>query len=156
VGDAFGVSRREQRVDAARREQAGQNRLPNPGAVEHHPEVGHPRLEIGQRHIAAREAHPAVVVQDHPSERREAADERASPRGVPLEIDVPRPVRLIDDIERTVSERLVAEVDAVGRHCIARLDLRAHPAVILAFDRRRSQARPLDGQRLLTLWHKAR
>ncbi len=80
-----------------------------------------PRDEIldGLGNENLRGARLSLVVRDHAREGRKFPQERhAVERLVPLEVDVARPIRLPDDVERSPAQRLIREVDAIGRRRI--------------------------------------
>ena len=92
------VRRREQGVDASRVVDPAQDHSIRTGGIQHEPQIRRSGLEIGWCDVPARQPDAALVVCDHPGEGRELTQEghAAEPR-IPLEVDVPRPVRLPDD-----------------------------------------------------------
>src|SRR5437867_13002109 len=63
-----------------------------------------------------------MVVADQPRERGEAVEQRPQGRELPLQIDVPRPVRLPDDVDRSVAGGLEGDVRSLGRNGVARVE----------------------------------
>ena len=104
---------REQRVRSPGFEDARQDRSLRTDSVHHRQQVGDPRLEVGECHVAARQPDATVIMHDHPRERADLAVPKRAERLFRLDVDVARPVRLPDHIDRPIAEDLVSDIDPV-------------------------------------------
>ena len=112
----FWIGGGEQHADDASGSGAEQGRSLGSDGVQHGSQVVHPLLGSGRlvdRHGIGR-AHASWVEQDQATERREPVQEALRPRLSPPDLEVIDPVGQEHQVERTVADDLVRDVQIVG------------------------------------------
>ena len=88
-----------------------QHRSLGTGGVHHHANVVHPRLQRLPTDETIRHAGTALVEDDQPRDRRQPVQKPRVRRALPGKLDVMRHARDPDEIQSTIADNLVGNVD---------------------------------------------
>ena len=113
------MRRRVERGEAPSPAVADQHRSLGPGTVQDRAQIVCSHVEVGRPEHAIGESGASLVEQDDPGERRQALEEPNAPRGLELDLEVPRHPQRVDEIDRPVASHLVGDVHAVDRLRVA-------------------------------------
>jgi hypothetical protein len=106
---------RQQRMDGSTREEAEEHRPPRRGRSQNGQQIGDARLEVRQLHVPTRDTNATMIVNDDPSEGSQRSEQRAERGILPDHVDVPRPVGLEDDVDRSIAVHAIPDVGTVFR-----------------------------------------
>ena len=115
------MHRRVERGEAPSPAVSDQHGSLGPGTVQHRAQIVRSHVEVRRPEHAIGETGASLVEQDDAREGGQALEEPSAPRGLELDLEVPRHPERVHEIERSVASYLIGDVHAVDRLRIADL-----------------------------------